>query len=144
MYAYTNTTFDYWNSSLLEWMKEEGHGIFLKYVQDEQTTPAGYLLYTHKASNTLWYQTALSKKSSILISARFRKISGQNIKDRLAVHLEWARDHHEQVKEFLRSHCSKNSKSPYHARVPVIFIPDKMHLSNKHLITTICSCIKNI
>ena len=78
IYIGTNTIFDDWKSNILEWMKEEGHGLFLKYVQDEHTTPCGYLLYTHIMSNTPWYQATFSKKANSPIVARFRKISGQN------------------------------------------------------------------
>ena len=124
--------FDNWKSNLLKWMKEDGPGIFLKYVQDERTAPAGYLIYTHRLSNVPWYQTTLSKKANIPIAARFHKISGQKSKDRAAVHLEYRIDHNEQIKEFLRIHCSKNTKQPYITGFSVIFIPDKMHISNKH------------
>ena len=88
-------------------MKEEGHGLFLKYVQDEHTTPCGYLLYTHGMLNAPWYQVKFSKNANVQIAARFRKILGQKSKDRAAVHLECGRDNHAIVKEFLRIHCSK-------------------------------------
>jgi len=101
--------FDDWKSNLLKWMKEEDHGIFLKYFQDELTTPVGYLLYMRRMPNAPWYQTTISKKTNITIAARFRKISGQKSKDRSAVHLECGRDHQEQVKDFLRVHYSKNT-----------------------------------
>jgi len=83
-------------------------------------------------SNAPWYQTTLSKKANIPIAARFRKISGQKSKDRAAVHLECGRDHHEQVEKLLRIHCSKTTKSPYLTGFQVVFIPDKMYISNKH------------
>ena len=100
IYIETNTMFDDWKSNLIEWMKEKGHGMFLKYVQDERTTPVEYLLYTHIISNAPWYQTTLSRKANIPIAARFRKMSGQKSKDRAAVHLECGRHHHERVEEF--------------------------------------------
>ena len=132
IYIGTNTCFDDWKSNILEWMKEEGHGLFIKYIQDERTTPCGYLLYTHRMSNAPWYQTTFSEKANVPIAARFRKISGQKSKDRAAIHLECGRDNHAIVKDFLRIHCSKNTKPPYITGFPVIFIPDKMHISNKH------------
>ena len=46
--------------------------------------------------------------------------------------MECGRDHHEQVKNFLRIQYSKNTKPPYITEFPVTFIPDKMHISNKH------------
>lgn len=113
-------------------MKEEGHGLFIKYVQDERTKPCGYLLYTHIMSNAPWYQTTFSEKGNVPIAARFRNISGHTSKDRAAIHLECGRDNHAIVKEFLRIHCSKNTKPPYITGFPVYFIPDKMHISNKH------------
>ena len=113
IYSGTNMSFNDWKSNFLECTKENGHGMFLKIVQDERNTPIGYLLYTHKTSNAPWYQTILSKKFGIPIVVRFRKISGQKSKDRAVVHLEYARDNHNQVKEFLRLHCSKNTNPPY-------------------------------
>ena len=83
-------------------------------------------------SNAPWYQNLLSNKSVVPFAARFRKISGQKSRDRSAVHLEYGRDGHEKVKAFLRIHCSKITKPPYLTGFPVIFIPDKMHISNKH------------
>ena len=113
-------------------MNEEGHGLFLKNVQDERTTRCGYLLYTHRMLNAPWYQATIRKKSNVPIAARFRNISGQKSKDRAAVHLECGRDNHAIVKEFLRIHCFKNTKPPYITGFPVIFIPEKMHISDKH------------
>ena len=78
MYVETNIMFDDWKSNLLKWTKEEGHGIYLKCVQDERIKPVGYLLYTHKMSNAPWYQTTLSKKCGIPIAARFEKYQGKN------------------------------------------------------------------
>ena len=49
-----------------------------------------------------------------------------------AVHLECGRDHHEQVEEFLRIHYSKNINPPFITGFPMIFIPDKTYISNKH------------
>jgi len=63
---------------------------------------------------------------------RFRKISGQKSRHRLAFHFECVKDKHEIVKEFLRLHCFKKTKPPYLTGLPVIFIPDKMHISNKY------------
>jgi len=128
----TNSTYQDWNTNFLEWTKDNGHGLFLKYVQDERLTVAGYLLYTHKMSNSPWYQALLSKKSNIPIAARFRKISGQKPRERAAIHIECARDNHDGVKTFLRQHCSKNTKPPYLTGFPIIFIPDKRLISNKH------------
>ena len=54
MYVRTNTMFEDWKSNLLEWMKEEGHGILIKYVQDEITTLVRYLVYTNKMYNAPW------------------------------------------------------------------------------------------
>ena len=48
------------------------------------------------------------------------------------MHLEYARDKPIQVKSFLQLHCSKNTKPSYITGFPVTFIPDKMHISNKH------------
>ena len=132
VYIGTNTEYADWNTNFLEWTKDNGHGVYKKFVQDERLTVVGYLLYTHKMSNSPWYQSVLSKKSTFPIAARFRKISGQKPKDRAAVHLECSRTNHEQVKAFLRIHCSKNTKPPFLTGFPVIFIPDKMHISNKH------------
>ena len=132
IYVGTNTGFDDWKLTFLEWTKNHGHGLYVKFVQDERTTPAGYLLSTHKMSNSTWYQELISEKCKMPVSARFRKISGQKSKDRSAVHLECSRANHEQVKAFLRIHCSKTTKPPYLTGFPVIFIPDKMHISNNH------------
>ena len=132
IYIGTNSDYADWKATFLEWSKDNGHGLFLKYVQDERLTVLGYLLYTHKMSNAPWYQGLLSKKSTIPIGARFRKISGQKPRERAAVHLECARSNHDGVKSFLYKHCSKNTKPPYLTGFPVIFIPDKMHISNKH------------
>ena len=48
------------------------------------------------------------------------------------MHLECSRDNHELVKIFLRRHWSKITKPPYMIGFPVIFIPEKMHIINKH------------
>lgn len=88
VYIGNNTKYTGWNKNFLEWKKDNGHGIFIKYVQDERTTPVGYLLYTHKMSNSTWYQTALSKKCGVPITSRLHKISGQKSTDRSAVYLE--------------------------------------------------------
>ena len=132
VYIGTNSAFDDWKTTFLEWTRNHGHGLYIKFVQDERTIPMGYLLSTHKMSNSPWYQELLSSKSGIKISTRFRKISGQKSKERSAVHLECSRDSHEQVKAFLRIHFSKTTKPPFLTGFPVIFIPDKMHISNKH------------
>ena len=89
----------------LEWTKDNGQGLFLKYAQDEHKTTVGYLLYTHKTSSAAWYPTILSKKSDIPIASRFRKIYGKKTTERAAVHLEYARDQYDQVKDFLRIYC---------------------------------------
>ena len=73
----------------------------------------------------------LAKKTNMPVAARFRKISGQKSKDRADIYLECGRDNHTIVKNFLCIHCSKNTKPPYITGFPVIFIPDKMHISNK-------------
>ena len=65
IYIGTNTPFDDWKVNFLEWTKNNRHGLFMKVVQNERTTPVGYLLYTHNMSNDLWYQTLLNKKSGI-------------------------------------------------------------------------------
>ena len=107
VYIGTNSVYTDWNTNFLEWSKDNGHGLFMKYVQDERITPVGYLLYTHKMSNSPWYQSLLSKKCGIPIAAHFRKISGQKSKEGTAAHLECARNNHEAVKAFLRLHCLK-------------------------------------
>lgn len=76
IYIGKNTPFDDWEANFLEWTKNNGHCLFMNFVQDERTTPVGSLLYTHNMSNVPWYQTLLSKKSGIRISARFRNMSG--------------------------------------------------------------------
>ena len=101
IYIGTNSMYTDWNTNFLEWSKDNGHGLFLKYVQDERLTVAGCLLYTHKMSNAPWYQALLSKKSKIRMAARFRKISGQKHRERAAIHLECARDNHDEAKAFL-------------------------------------------
>ena len=55
VYIGTNSVYTDWNTNFLEWSKDNGHGLFMKYVQDERITPVGYLLYTHKMSNSPWY-----------------------------------------------------------------------------------------
>ena len=62
IYIGTNSDYADWKATFLEWSKDNGHGLFLKYVQDERLTVLGYLLYTHKMSNAPWYQGLLSKK----------------------------------------------------------------------------------
>ena len=48
------------------------------------------------------------------------------------MYLECARDKHDEMKIFLRLHFSKITKPLYITGVPIIFIPDKMYISNKH------------
>ena len=79
-------------------------------------------MVTYYAQQEVWYTYCSDISENIRAKT----------KDRAAVHLECSRDHHEQVKEFLRIHCSKNTKPPYITGFLVIFIPDKMHISNKH------------
>ena len=43
----TSSAFDDWKPIFLEWTRNNGHGLYLKFVQDELTTPVGYFLYTH-------------------------------------------------------------------------------------------------
>ena len=82
--------------------------------------------------NTPWYQATVSKVCGVDIATRFRKICVQKSRDWPEVHLECAKDKHGIVKDFLRLHCSKNTKIPYLTDFPVIFILDKMHISNKY------------
>ena len=79
IYIGTNTAFNGLKTNFLEWTKANGHGLYLKFVQDEQTTIVGYRLYTQKKSNTPCYQSILSTKLGIPIAIRFRKISSQKI-----------------------------------------------------------------
>ena len=83
-------------------------------------------------SSSPWYQELVSRKGKIPIYTRFRKISGQKSKERSAVHLEYSRANHEQVKTFLCVHFSKTAKHPYMTGFPVIDIPDKMHIPKNY------------
>lgn len=131
IYVCITITFEDWNSNFLEWTKDKGHNLVFKYVQNEYTTPIGYLLYTHKVSNAPWYQAILSKKSGIPIAYMFHKILGQKTRDRAEAHLEFTSSQHEQIKEFVRIYYSKNTKPPYIPGFLIIFIPDKKYISNK-------------
>ena len=83
-------------------------------------------------SNSPWYQELVSTKSKMPISTSFRKISDQKSKERSTIHLECSRGNQEKVKTFLRVRFSKTTKPLYMNGFPVIFIPDKMHISNNH------------
>ena len=52
----TNTPYDEWKLNVVEWTKKHGHGLYSKYLQDERTVVVGWLHYTHKSSNSSWYQ----------------------------------------------------------------------------------------
>ena len=82
---------------------------------------------THHGIRNLWARTVVSR--SLLGS---EKSQGQKSKERSAVHLECSRDNHEQVKAFLRIHFFKTTKPLFLTGFPLIFIPDKMYISNKH------------
>ena len=82
VYIGTNSEYKDWNTNFLEWTKDSGHGLFIKYVRDERITPVGCLLYAHKMLNSHLNQTTLSKECGVLIAARFRKISDQKSRER--------------------------------------------------------------
>ena len=43
IYIGTTTEYTDWNTNVLEWTKDNGHGGFIKYLQNERITPVGYL-----------------------------------------------------------------------------------------------------
>ena len=77
-YIGNNIIYTDWNSNSLEWSKDNGYRLSLKFVQDERITPVGYLLYTHNISIAPCYQKILSKNVVLVLPLDSRKLAERN------------------------------------------------------------------
>jgi len=132
IYIGTNTPFDDWKSVVLDWTQQNGHGIYHKFLQVQHTVTVGWLHFTHRMSNTKWYQDFLSAQAGFPIAIRWRKIAGAPSKEYSALHIDVAKTDFQRCKEFLRKYFSKQSKQPYITGFPLYYIPDKSHIINNH------------
>ena len=126
----TTTHYDDWKQNVVEWTKLHGHGCYLRLLQAEHTSTAGYLHYTHKGTNGPWLNEKIEQLCKVPISTRNRKISRSGDNNARALHIECARDHMTAVKRVLHATFKKGADGRSITGFPLIFVPDRMHLLN--------------
>ena len=101
---------------ITEWMRQKGHGLFIRAIQTEEVRTLGWLLYSSLSTDQKHLSKVLTRESGVKIACRFRNISQPRTdKSHLvrAIHLETSDVDAEVAKKSSKQFMVKMHRPPF-------------------------------